>query len=233
MRNVMGLTEKQLGGWSLLIGAAAIAVAYVLSPGRGAIDTVPSTNLTDLTLAMGRNEALSYSLPILIIPGALLMLNGLLAARRHASPVARLGLTAMVAALIIQMVLRGFDYTLTGLGAAALNDAAREEELLRSALTIQRLVYGLNFTSSVSGFIGLAIMAVGLAFHPEPVRLPPALNVIVAVLAIAALVVFISAWHSNALELAFAPVFVAMSLSGIVYMALLGRGLIISKDDVD
>ena len=89
----------------------------MLSPGRGAIDTVPSTNLTDLTLAMGRNEALSYSLPILIIPGALLMLNGLLAARRHASPVARLGLTAMVAALIIQMVLRGFDYTLTGLGA--------------------------------------------------------------------------------------------------------------------
>ena len=56
MRNFMRLTEKQFGGWSLFAGAAAITVGYVFSPGRGAVDTVPSTNLTDLTLAMARLE---------------------------------------------------------------------------------------------------------------------------------------------------------------------------------
>ena len=48
----MGLTEKQLGGWSLLLGTAGVAVGYALSPGRGVVDNVPSNSLTDLTLAM-------------------------------------------------------------------------------------------------------------------------------------------------------------------------------------
>ena len=73
-------------------------------------------------------------------------------------------------------------------------------------------------------------MALGLAFRPEPVRLPPVLNGIVAVLAVASMVVFIAAWHSNALELALAPVFAAMSIAGLIYMGLLGWGLVSSKD---
>ncbi len=229
----MGLTEKQLGGWSLLLGAALVAVGYALSPGRGAVDTVPSANLTDLTLAMANNPVFAYSVPVVIIGGALLILNGLLTVRRYAGPVARLGLLGMAIGLTLQMILRGFDYTITGLGEGALNDPDREQELLRSALDFQRMVYGLHFTSSVVGFIGMAIMALGLAFHPEPVRLPPALNIIVVVLALASLAVFISAWHSDALELAFAPVFLAMSVGGLVYMGLLGRGLIASKEDTD
>ena len=227
----MGLTEKQLGGWSLLIGTAALAVAYVLSPGRGAVDTVPSTNLTDLTLAMARNSELAYTVPIVLICGGLLLLNGLLTLRRYAAPVPRLGLLGMALALVLMMVMRGFDYILVGLGTGALEgDAARSEELLQSALDMQRMVFGLHFTSGVVGYVGTAIMAVGLASRPEPVRLPPALHWIVAALAAASLVVFVAAWHSNALELALAPVFVAMSLGGLVYMVLLGRGLISSKD---
>lgn len=61
-------------------------------------------------------------------------------------------------------------------------------------------------------------------------RLPPALNVVLAVLAFASLVMFITAWHSDRLELAFAPVFAAMSVAGLVYMCLLGWGLASSKD---
>ena len=231
MRNFMRLTEKQFGGWSLFAGATAITVGYALSPGRGAVDTVPSTNLSDLTLAMARNEALAYTVPVVIIFGALLMLNGLLIIRRHAGPVPRLGLTAMTIALILQMVMRGFDYMIVGMGVAALeSDAAESEAWLQSALEMQRMVFGLHFTSSVAGFAGLALMAVGLAFRPEPVRLPPALNGIVAVLALASMVVFIAAWHSNALELALAPVFAAMSIAGLIYMGLLGWGLVSSKD---
>ena len=71
----MHLTEKQLGGWSLLLGTAAVALGYALSPGRGVVDTVPSANLTDLTLAMARNAALAYTVPVVIICGALLMLT--------------------------------------------------------------------------------------------------------------------------------------------------------------
>ncbi len=230
MRNFMRLTEKQLGGWSLLVGTAAVAVGYALSPGRGAVDTVPSTSLTDLTLAMARNEALAYTVPVVIIFGALLMLNGLLTLRRYAGPVPRLGLMAMTIALILQMVMRGFDYMIVGMGVAALeSDAVESEEWLQSALAMQRMVFGLHFTSSVAGFAGTAIMALGLAFRPEPVRLPPTLNGIVAVLAVASMVVFIAAWHSNALELALAPVFAAMSIAGLIYMGLLGRGLVSSE----
>ena len=197
MRDFMHLTEKQLGGWSLLVGTAAVAVGYALSPGRGAVDTVPSTSLTDLTLAMARNEALAYTVPIVIIFGALLMLNGLLTLRRYAGPVPRLGLMAMAIALIIQMVMRGFDYMIVGMGVAALeSNAVESEEWLQSALSMQRMVFGLHFTSSVAGFAGVAIMALGLAFRPEPVRLPPVLNGIVAVLAVTSMVVFIAAWHS-------------------------------------
>lgn len=228
----MRMTEKQLGGWSLLLGTAAVAVGYVLSPGRGAVDTVPSTSLNDLTLAMARNTALSYTVPVVIICGALLMLNGLLTLRRYAGPLPRLGLLAMAIALVIQMTMRGLDYMIVGMGLAALeSDAARSDEWLQSALGMQRMVWGLHFTSSVAGYVGIVVLAVGLAFRPEPVRLPRALNIIVAVLAVASLVVFISAWHSNALELAFAPVFAAMSVAGLVYMGLLGRGLARSKDD--
>ena len=231
MRDFMRLTEKQLGGWSLLVGTAAIAVGYALSPGRGAVDTVPSTSLTDLTLAMARNEALAYTVPIVIIFGALLMLNGLLTLRRYAGPVPRLGLMAMAIALVLQMVMRGFDYMIVGMGVAALeSDAAKAEEWLQSALAMQRMVFGLHFTSSVAGFAGVVLMALGLAFRPEPVRLPPVLNGIVAVLAVASMVVFIAAWHSNALELALAPVFAAMSIAGLIYMGLLGWGLVSSKD---
>ena len=227
----MPLTEKQLGGWSLLLGTAAVAVGYLLSPGRGAVDTVPSTSLNDLTLAMARNATLSYTVPVVIICGALLMLNGLLTLRRYAGPLPRLGLLAMAIALVIQMTMRGLDYMIVGMGLAALeSDAARSDEWLQSALGMQRMVWGLHFTSSVAGYIGIVILAVGLAFSPEPVRLPRALNVVVAVLAVASLVVFISAWHSDALELAFAPVFAAMSVAGLVYMGLLGRGLASSKD---
>ena len=52
----MRLTERKLGGWSLLLGTAAVAVGYALSPGRGAVDTVP----------------------IVILWGGILMLHGLL-----------------------------------------------------------------------------------------------------------------------------------------------------------
>ena len=82
------LTDRQLGGWSLMLGTVVLAVAYVLSPGRGTIDTVPSTSLTDLTLAMARNETLSYAMTVVVICGALLMLHGLLTVRRYAGPVA-------------------------------------------------------------------------------------------------------------------------------------------------
>ena len=157
----------------------------------------------------------------MIIFGALLMLNGLLILRRHAAPVPRLGIMAMALALVLQMVMRGFDYMIVGMGVAALEtEAVESEEWLQAALAMQRMVFGLHFTSSVAGFAGTAIMALGLAFRPEPVRLPPALNGIVAALAVASMVVFIAAWHSNALELALAPVFAAMSIAGLVYMGL-------------
>ncbi len=228
----MRWTEKQLGGWSLLVGAAAVAVGYALSPGRGAVDTVPSTSLSDLTLAMARNEALSYTVPIVIIFGALLMLNGLVTLWRHAAPVPRIGLMAMAIAIVLQMVMRGFDYMITGMGVASLESSGTEsEEWLQSAVHLQRVVWGLLFTSNVAGLGGVAVLALGLAFRPEPLRLPPMLNGVVAVLAVASLAVFVIAWHSDRLELAFAPVFAAMSVAGLVYMVLLGRGLISSKDD--
>ena len=63
-------------------------------------------------------------------------------------------------------------------------------------------------------------------------RLPPVLHGIVAVLAVASLVVFITAWYSDRLELAFAPVFAAMSVGGLVYMGLLGWGLVSSKGEL-
>ena len=224
------LTDRQLGGWSLMLGTVVLAVAYVLSPGRGAIDTVPSTSLTDLTLAMARNETLSYAMTVVVICGALLMLHGLLTVRRYAGPVAKFGLMGMAIGVILQMVTRGLDYMIVGMGTAALeSDGSKSEEWLQSALYMQRMGWGFHFTSSVAGFLGVAIMAVGLAFQPEPVRLPPVLNGIVAVLALASLAVFIAAWHSNALELAFAPIFAAMSIAGLVYTGLLARGLLSSK----
>ena len=226
----MHLTEKQLGGWSLLIGTVAVAVASALSPGRGAVDTVPSNSLTDLTLAMARNETLTYTLPIVIIFGALLMLNGILTLRRYAAPVPRLGLLAMAIGLVLQMVMRGFDYMIVGMGVAALeSDAAKSQEWLQSALEMQRMVFGLHFTSAVAGLAGTAVMAAGLAFRPEPVRLPAALNGVVAALAVASLGVFVTAWHSDRLELALAPVFAAMSVGGLIYMGLLGWGLVSSE----
>ncbi len=228
----MRWTEKRLGGWSLLIGTAAVGVGYALSPGRGAVDTVPSTSLSDLTLAMARNEALSYTVPIVIIFGAVLVLHGLVTLWRHAAPVPRLGLLAMAIALTLQMVMRGFDYMITGMGVASLESSGAEsEEWLRSAVHLQRVVWGLLFTSNVAGLAGVAVLALGLAYRPEPLRLPPVLNGIVAVLAAASLAVFVTAWHSDRLELAFAPVFAAMSVAGLVYMVLLGWGLASSKDD--
>ena len=222
----MNLTEKQLGGWSLLLGTVAVAVGYALSPGRGVIDNVPSNSLNDLTLAMARNPGFAYTVPIVIIFAAVLMLHGFLTLRRHAAPVPRLGLMAMAIALVLQMVMRGLDYMITGMGEASLEAGGiRAEEWLQSALEMQRLVFGLHFTSSVAGFAGTAVMALGLAFRPEPVRLPPLLNAIVAVLALASLAVFITAWHSDRLELAFAPVFALMSVGGLAYMCLLGWGL--------
>ena len=221
--NVMRWTEKQLGGWSLLIGTAAVAVSAALSPGRGAVDTVPSTSLSALTQAMARNEALSYTLPIVIVFGTVLMLNGIVTLWRHAAPVPRLGLLAMAIALVLQMVMRGFDYMITGLGVASLESSGMEsEEWLQSAQHLQRVVWGLLFSSNVAGLAGVAVLALGLAFRPEPLRLPPVLNGIVAVLAVASLTAFVAAWHSNALELALAPVFAAMSVAGLVYMVVLG-----------
>ena len=226
----MRLTETRLGGWSLLVGTTAVAVGYALSPGRGAVDTVPSNSLNDLTLAMARNKELSYTVPVLILLGGLLMLHGILTLRRYAGPVPRLGLLGMAIGLVLQMVMRGLDYMITGMGVAALERSAEREEWLGSALEMQRMVYGLQFTSIVVGLAGAAILAAGLAMRPQPLRMRPALNVIVAVLAVAALGVFIAAWHSDALELALAPAFAAMSLGGIVYMGLLGWGLASSGD---
>lgn len=120
---------------------------------------------------------------------------------------------------------------ITGLGVAALESSGEEsQEWLQSAHEMQRMVFGLQFTSVVVGLAGVAVLAVGLALRPEPLRMRPILNVIVAVLASAALAVFVAAWHSNELELALAPAFAAMSLGGIAYMGLLGWGLASSKD---
>lgn len=227
----MGLTEERFGGWCLMLGTAAVVVGYGLSPGRGAVDTVPSTSLTDLTMAMARNDVLSYTVPIVILFGGLLMLHGILTLRRDAGPVPRLGLLGMAMGLVLQMVMRGLDYMITGLGVAALESSGEEsQEWLQSAHEMQRMVFGLQFTSVVVGLAGVAVLAVGLALRPEPLRIRPTLNVIVAVLASAALAVFIAAWHSNELELALAPAFAAMSLGGIAYMGLLGWGLASPKD---
>ena len=210
-----------------------VAVGFALSPGRGAVDNVSFINLNDITLAMARNELLAYITIITIVFGALLMLHGLLTLRRYAGPVPRLGLLAMALALVLQMVMRGLDYMITGMGVAALEgDTMESEEWLKSALEMQRVWFGLHFTSGVAGFAGTATMALGLVFSPEPVRLPPTLNGIVAALTMASLVVFVTAWHSDRLELAFAPVFAGMSVAGLVYMGLLGWGLASSENSL-
>ena len=228
----MRLTEKQLGGWALLLGTLIVALGYALSPGRGVVDNVSTTSLANLTMAMARNAELAYSMPIVIICGALLMLHGLLTVRRYAGPVPRLGLLGMALALVLQMVMRGLDYIIVGMGVAAMeSEGVRSDEWLQSAIEMQRLVFAVHFTSSVAGFVGTAIMALGLAYRPEPVRMPPVLNGIVAVLALTSLIVFISAWHSDNLELAFAPVFAAMSIAGLMYMVLLGWGLASWRED--
>ena len=116
----MSLTDKQLGGWSLLVGTALVALGSALSPGRGAVDTVPSNSLSDLTLAMARNEPLAYTVTVVVIFGALLMLIGLLTLRRYVAPVPRLGLLAMIIGLVVMMVMRGMDYMVIGLGVASL-----------------------------------------------------------------------------------------------------------------
>ncbi|MDE0132158.1 MAG: hypothetical protein OXQ32_07860 [bacterium] len=228
------MRETKLGGWSLLGGTVAVAVSYALSPGRGAVDTVPSTSLTDLTLAMARNQELSYTVPVVILVGGLFMFHGFLTLRRHAQPVAQLGLLGMVIGLVLQMVMRGLDYMITGMGVAALETSGeRSEEWLQSAHEMQRLVFGLQFTSIVVGFTGAAILALGLALRPEPLHMPPVLNGVVAVLAVGSLGLFIAAWHSNALELALAPAFAAMSVGGIGYMGLLGWKLIKAGQDME
>lgn len=110
------LTEARLGGYSLLSGTVAVAVAFAFSPGRGMVDTVPNTSLSDLTLAMARNATLSYALAVVIVLGALLMLNGIVTLRKYAAPVPRLGLLGMAVGAFLQMVMRGFDYMLVGMG---------------------------------------------------------------------------------------------------------------------
>ena len=223
------LTEAKLGGYSLLFGTVAVALAYAFSPGRGMVDTVPSTSLADLTLAMARNATLSYTVAVVLVLGALLMLNGIVTLRRYAAPVPRLGLLAMAVGLVLQMVMRGFDYMLIGMGEAALGpDPAQAEQWLASALAMQRTVWGLHFTGSVAGYAGMAVLAFGLVSRPEPLRLPPMLNGIVGLLALGSLTLFIAAWHSNTLELSLAPVFGLMSASGIVYTGLLGWRLAVS-----
>ena len=223
------LTEARLGGYSLLSGTVAVAVASALSPGRGMVDTVPSTSLSDLTLAMGRNDTLSYALAVVIVLAALLMLNGIVTLRRYAAPVPRLGLLGMTVGVVLQMVMRGFDYMLVGFGRAALgSDPEQAAQSLATALAMQRTVWGLHFTGSVAGYAGIAVLAFGLISRPEPLRLPPVLNGIVAVLTLVALALFIAAWHSDALELSLAPVFALTSASSIVYMGLLGWRLAVS-----
>ena len=227
----MRLTEMRLGGWSLLVGTALLAFGYMLSPGRGAVDTVPSNSLSQLTLAMARNEALSYAVTIVVIFGALLMLNGLMTLRRHAAPVPRFGLLAMSVALVVMMVMRGLDYMIIGYGVASLeSEAPKSDEMLDSAVAMLRIAWGMLFSGAVAGFAGTAVFALGLIYRPEPVRLHPVINGIVAFLALVSLVVFVAAWHSDALELALAPAFAAMSIGGIVYMGLLGWGLAKSEE---
>ncbi len=222
----MDVDDRRLGGWSLLAGTVVVALGYALSPGRGAVDSVPSTSLNELTLAMARNEFLSYTVPIAIIFGAVLMLHGLLTLRRYAGPVPRLGLLAMAVGLILLMAMRGLDYMIVGMGAAALEgegDAARE--WLQAALGMQRMAWGFLFTSTVVGQAGVAVLALGLMVRPGPLRLHPAVHAAGAVLSLASLAAFIAAWHSDDLELALAPVFAAGSIAGLIYMALLGWGL--------
>ena len=223
------LTDKRLGGYSLLFGTVAVAIAYAFSPGRGMVDTVSSTSLADLTMAMARNATLSYAVAVVLVLGALAMLNGIVTLRRYAAPVPRLGLLGMAVGSFLQMVMRGFDYMLVGMGEAALGpDPEQSAQWLASALDMQRTVWGLHFTGSVAGYAGMAILAFGLVSRPEPLRLPPVLNGIVALLALGSLVLFIAAWHSNTLEESLAPVFGLMSASGIVYMGLLGWRLAVS-----
>jgi len=148
--------------------------------------------------------------------------------------VVAVSIVTMAAGAALQMVMRGLDYMITGMGVAALETSGeRSEEWLQSAHEMQRLVFGLQFTSIVVGFTGAAILALGLALRPEPLHLPPALNGVVAVLAVGALGLFIAAWHSNALELALAPAFAAMSVGGIGYMGLLGWKLIKAGQDME
>ena len=228
----MSWTDKQLGGWSLLVGTIVLAVSQALSPGRGMVDTVPSTSLTDLALAMGRNEGLAYMAPIVIICAGLLMLHGIVTLWRYADPLPQLGLLAMGVAQILMVVLRGFDYIIVGMGVAAIEgDPAQAQEWLDSARAMLRTAWGLLFTSSVLGYIGLGILALGLAFGNDPLRLPRPLHWIVLALSIASVTVFVSAWHSNRLELALAPVFAAMSIAWLLYMCLLGWRLARMKDD--
>ena len=81
------------------------------------------------------------------------------------------------------------------------------------------MVFALHFTSRLH----IAIMALGLAFRPEPVRMPPVFHGIRYGVAS-------SRVHQRLVrKLAFAPVFAAMSLAGLVYMVLLGWGLASSQ----
>ena len=223
----MRLGDMRLAGWSLLVGTILITLSHVLSPGRGAVDTVPSTSLTDLTLAMARNELLSYSVPVAIIFGGVLMLHGLMTLRRYAGPVPRLGLLAMAVSMVLLMAMRGLDYMIVGLGVAALeSEGDKSQEWLQAALGLQRMAWGYLFTSTVAGQAGTVVMALGLMARPEPLRLPSAIHAVAAFLAFLALAAFLAAWQSNDLELALAPAFAAGSIAGLIYMALLGWGLV-------
>ena len=194
---------------------------------------VPSTSLSDLTLAMARNATLSYTVPLVIICGALLMLHGLLTLRRVCRPggaagPARDGRRSDLADGDAGPRLHDRRHgtggagerhgEVAGMARLGAGDAA-DGVGIPLPVRRRRLCRNGNLCA------GPRISARALA--PADSVAPP----IVAVLAVASVVVFVTAWHSDALELAFAPVFAAMSVAGMVYMGLLGWGLARSKDD--
>ena len=162
------MTENKIGGLALMAGAILMIVMSAIAPGTGFVDPVEEpTDLFAHVDALGDNSRLAHVTTLLTSLAMVLQLSGVVilwrntGGNRSADSLVRLGLSAIVVAIVFLLASRGMNHMTmhirehgVGIGAVATSAGSM-------AVTLQAVKGGLALVASTVGQFGYIVFGRG------------------------------------------------------------------------
>lgn len=234
------MSEERLGGTLLVASAIVLIFAGLIRPGGILVDHADQTHFTHVIEAMVSNPVLTHVSAFLGAIGLLLMLGGLLLARRVGAvgnelpdSALRVGFLFILTGTLFGLLDRGLIHATAHVKTHGLG-IAREQVIDLVAVTLQATRFGGRLVGAVAAGLGFFLLTVVVL--KKGIRgFPRLATIIMAVYTVIAFIALVLIDHVHSLTGSLGPIFRINATLRALWLLILGlemyKGLFAQPDD--